>query len=127
MGEAVTHAAQWYEQTGWVGVHYTLLSYLRIEHFMEGANDRKESALLRYDIPVKNREALRTYAVNWPKLFKVSGQRPRDDEAPRGWELLEFLSGHKVQFGTERKYVQTVAFFDVAISRATKKPAQRKR
>lgn len=129
MGDAVTDAAQWYEQTDWVGVHFTPRSFLKIEHFMEDTNDRKEWALLSYDVPVKGRAPLRTYAVNWPKLFKVDGQRPWEDGAPPRTKLLEFLSRHKVPLGTEQKYIHTIAFFDFAMEKnsAVKKPIPKKK
>jgi hypothetical protein len=123
MGDAVTDAAQWYEQTEWVGVHYTPRSNLKIEHLMQGATDRKEWALLPYDVPVKGAKPLYTYAVNWPKLFKVRDQRPWEDDIPPKTKLLDFLSRHKVPLGTEKKYFNTVAFFDVAIRHTTKKQA----
>lgn len=121
MGDAVTDAAQWYEQTEWVGVHYTPRSFLKIERIMEDASDKKEWALLRCDVPVKSRAPLCTYAVNWPKLFKVEDQRPWDDDDPPKTKLLDLLARHKVPLGTEQKYMHTIAFFDFAMDKTKTK------
>jgi len=112
MGEAVTDAAQWYEETDWIGVHFTPRSFLEIERLMLNADDRKEWALFPYDVPLKNGSTLNTFAINWPKVFLVGSQRPWSGNPPPKQKLLELLSGHRVPRGTEQKYFSTLAFFD---------------
>jgi hypothetical protein len=112
MGDAVTDAAQWYESANWVGVHFTPRSFLYLSKMFETTDDNKRWAFIPYEVPIRNGTSLKTYAVNWPKIFLLPKLRPwSGDPLPRS-QLLKLLSRHKVPAGTEQKYFNTVGFFD---------------
>jgi hypothetical protein len=112
MGDAVTDAAQWYEQSDWIGVHFTPRSFIELQRIVDVSDDKKAWAFIRYDVPLHDHSVLRTYAINWPKIFRVPRLRPWDDDVPPRTKLLEFLSSHRVPRGAERKYYNTIEFFD---------------
>jgi len=117
MGEAVTDAAQWYERSDWVGVHFTPRSFLTLGHMMRAEGDDKRWAFLPYSVPLRDGGLLPTLAVNWPKIFLVPKLRPwgRTNVEPKQ-KLLELLSAHSVPLGTERKYFNTIEFFDRSLA-----------
>jgi hypothetical protein len=117
MGEAVTDASQWYERSEWMGVHWTPRSFVKLTLLFRLKKESKEWAFLPYPVPLHQGASLRTYAINWPKIFLVKGLRPwgKDQQDPRT-KLLEFLARHRIPLGTEQKYFNTIAFFDHAIA-----------
>lgn len=125
MGDAVTDAAQWYEETDWIGVHFTPRSFLHIERDLHGAANRREWAMLPYKVPLKGGKTLDTFAVNWPRIFTLKKARPWDDNLAPRVKLLRFLGKHRVPMGTEQKYFNTIAFFDASLNqtKSAKKPA----
>jgi hypothetical protein len=115
MGEAVTDAAGWYGKTDWVGVHFTPRSFLKLSEMYENTGSKRRWATLRYNVPLRDGGHLDTYAINWPKVFMVPSLSPwKDGLSPRG-QLLRSLSQHKVPLGSERKYSNTIAFFDYSM------------
>lgn len=114
MGDAVTDAAQWYEMTEWVGVHFTPRSCLELSRMYEETASNRRWAMFRYNVPLRDGRTLDTFAVNWPKILMVPRLSPwKGSLAPRAW-LLQSLSQHRVPLGTEQKYFNTLAFFDHA-------------
>lgn len=112
MGDAITDAAQWYEESEWIGVHFTPRSYLELQRMIETSEDKKAWAFIPYAVPRRGGGAIETFAINWPKIFLVPKLRPwGDDMKPRA-KLLRFLSQHRVPMGTEGKYLNTLKFFD---------------
>jgi len=112
MGDAVTDAAQWYESTNWVGVHFTPRSHLELSAMYEETGSKSRWAMLPYAVPLKAGHSMSTFAVNWPKVLMVPTLSPwKEGGSPRA-QLLRSLAGHKVPLGTEEKYRNTVAFFD---------------
>jgi len=117
MGDAVTDAAQWYEKTEWMGVHFTPRSYLELSCMYELNGSQSRWAVCPYNVPLRDGGSLKTYAVNWPKILMVPKLSPwRDELSPRA-QLLRSLSEHRVPLGTETKYANTVAFFDHSMRR----------
>jgi hypothetical protein len=117
MGNAVTDAAQWYERTEWMGIHFTPRTYLELTRMFELSGTRKEWAFCQYDVPLRGGDRLQTFAVNWPKIFLVPSLRPWSDADPARAKLLSLLSRHQVPLGTEQKYFNTISFFDESIKR----------
>jgi hypothetical protein len=114
MGEAITDAAAWYDKAEWVGIHLTPRTSMSIQRWFELTANTRRHQLLDYSVPLKDGRVIETKAVNWPKIFVdpkltpwKTGVKPRE-------KLLELLSAHSVPLGTERKYSNTIAFFDEA-------------
>lgn len=114
MGEAVTDAAAWYDKADWIGVQATPKATIIIQQWLEtieGPSPRKH-LMLDYDVPLKDGKSVRVKVVNWPKVFFVNTLTPcRQGEKPRE-KLLTFLSNHSVPPGTEKKFFNSIAFFD---------------
>lgn len=112
MGDAITDAAQWYEQSDWIGVHFTPHSFIELEAMLTASDDKKGWAFIPFDVPLRDRTVLHTFAINWPKIFLVERLRPwHDDIQPRA-KVLQLLSLHRVPRGVESKYYNTIKFFD---------------
>lgn len=125
LGEAVTDAAQWYESSDWMGIHFTPRSSIELERMFLKQEATKEWVFVRYPVPLRAGGALDTYAINWPKIFLVKNLRPWNDAvAPRA-KLLGFLARHRVPFGTEQKYSQTIRFFDHSINVESRRPKRK--
>ena len=125
MGQAVTDAAAWYDKADWIGVHTTPRTTLVINRCLEQEAASKEHVMLDYPVPLKNGAAIRTKAVNWPKVFFVESIRPCEAGAEKE-KLLEFLTRHPVPWGTENKFSNTVAFFDHAVKQINNKKKKHK-
>lgn len=117
MGPAVTDAAQWYERSEWMGVHFTPRSYVELTRLFRLHKDQKEWAMLPYSVPLHQNGVLRTYAINWPKIFLVERLRPWGaDQRDAYTKLLDFVAPHQIPFGTEQKYFNMIAFFEHAVA-----------
>jgi hypothetical protein len=115
MGQAVTDAAAWYDKADWIGIQATPLASIVIQRRLESDVVMKSHLMLDYDVPLKNGEKVRVKAVNWVKIFFLKSLTPCiGDESKRG-KVLELLSRHSVPLGTEKKYFNTIAFFDHAV------------
>ena len=127
MGEAVTDAAQWYEKSDWVGVHFTPRSFIELTRMVEVDDRSPRWAFTRWGVPLRDGGELDTYAVNWPKIFLLKA-RPWPDDLPPRSKLLKFLGRHRVPQGTEGKYFNTIKFFDssIAMEMQTQKKTQKK-
>lgn len=112
MGDAVTDAAQWYEHSDWIGVHFTPRSFIELEGLLHVSDDKKSWAFIRYEVPLREKGSLSTFAINWPKVFLVARLRPWNDTTAPRVKLLEFLAANRVPRGVERKYYNTLEFFD---------------
>ncbi len=116
MGQAITDAAAWYDKAEWIGIHATPRTTMLIQRCFEKTLNMRRHLLLDYNVPLKDGSTAKAKAVNWPKIFLDPKLSPfRGGEKPRE-KLFELLSLHPVPFGTERKYWNTVAFFDHASS-----------
>ena len=111
MGDAVTDAASWYEQTEFIGSVATPKTSMIVRQHILLDSQPPDFLLFETDIPCK-RGVQRLYAVNWPKAFYVSGLRP--STCKEGKELaclLSLLAANEVPIGTEHKYKNTIDFF----------------
>lgn len=108
MGPVVSDAAAWYNRAEWIGIHLTPRSSI----YVQAMNMDLAHVLVDYDVPMKNGPVLPTKAVNWPKAFYVEGLAPPSTGTRRRTSLLSLLSGHLIPFGVERKYTNSIAFFD---------------
>ena len=125
MGEAVTDAAAWYDKANWIGVHATPRATLAIQRWLERGNVTREHVMLDYDVPLKGAR-VRAKAVNWPKAFFVPSISPCDRETEPKEKLLEFFAQHRVPWGTEDKFYNTLEFFDYAVERVEKAAKKRR-
>lgn len=115
MGQAVTDAAAWYDKADWLGIQATPRATLVIGGWLASGQPEARYLMLDYDVPLKTGKSIRVKAVNWPRMFFVE----RTKLCPNGEEpkekLLQLLAEHAVPLGTEQKYFNTVAFFDVGV------------
>lgn len=115
LGPAVTDAASWYDRADWIGVHATPHASMYIDSLVD--DDEKMSKILcvDYSVPLTDGTTLAMKAVNWPKAFYVPGLSPcTGSENPRG-KCLQLLAKHRMPRGTERKYQNSIAFFDYVV------------
>jgi hypothetical protein len=117
MGQAVTDAAAWYNKAEWMGLHATPRATLVIDRCLEHDHVTKGNVMLDYGVPLKDGATVRAKVVNWPKVFFVNSIRPCDSDDEAKEKFLEFLSVHPVPLGTEKKYFNTVDFFDFAVNK----------
>lgn len=117
MGQAVTDAAAWYDKAEWMGLHATPRATLVIDRWLEHDHCTKGNVMLDYPVPLKDGKTVRSRVVNWPKVFFVNSIRPCEDDDEAREKFLEFLSMHPVPLGTEKKYFNTVEFFDFAVKK----------
>jgi hypothetical protein len=120
MGPAVTDAASWYDKAEWIGALATPRSTLLIQRWLEHNDKTKAHVMLDYDVPLKGGAVVRTKVVNWPKVFFVDSISPCERGTEPKEKLLEFLAQHQVPWGTEKKFHNTVAFFDHAVKQIKK-------
>jgi len=120
MGQAVTDAAAWYDKAEWIGVHATPRASMLIDRWLERKEEPMRQVMLDYDIPLKESTIVRAKAINWPKAFFVESITPCTDGTGQKEKLFEFLTQHQVPWGTERKFYNTVAFFDHAVKQIKK-------
>lgn len=121
MGQAVTDAAAWYEKADWIGIHATPKATIVIQRWLERRSASKEHLMLDYDVPLKDGKSIRAKAVNWPKVFFVNSLTPCENGEKPKEKILQLLAEHAVPLGAERKYFNTLDFFDHAVKEIKKK------
>lgn len=125
MGQAVTDAAVWYDKADWIGIQTTPKATIMIQRWLEREKDKRRTVMLDYDVPLKDGRTMRVKAVNWPKVFFVPSVTPCiHGEEPRE-KLLQILSEHTVPFGTEKKFFNTIEFFDYVVKKSNLKYGER--
>ena len=115
MGEAVSDAASWYEKSKLFGGFTTPRATIFIDKYSDVIGDKQYHYLFKKEIKYKTSD-LDSYCVNWPQIFFVSSIRPK--ECKTGFErkyFIEKLSEHYIDYGTEDKYFNSIAFFDEAV------------
>jgi hypothetical protein len=121
LGDAVSDSAAWYDKADWIGIMATPHASILIEKAKyEHEVDKKESwegYLVDYDVPMMNKGNLKLKVVNWPKIFFISDLSPVNfSQDPRA-KLIDLLSEHKIPYGTEGKYLNTISFFDSIVKK----------
>src|SRR5216684_2634281 len=112
LGPAVTDAASWYDRADWIGVHATPHASMYIESLVDGNAKISNILCVDYSVPLTDGTAVAVKAVNWPKAFYVPSLTPCiGAEHPRA-KCLQLLAKHGMPRGTERKYQNSMAFFD---------------
>ena len=112
MGQAVTDAAAWYEKADWMGIQATPRASMIIDRWIAASNSHKAHLFFDYSVPLKEGKTIATKAVNWPRVFCIPSMSPFPDAVNPREKVLELLSNHSVPLGTERKFFNTLAFFD---------------
>jgi hypothetical protein len=121
MGEAVSDAAAWYEQSEWMGLSSTPKTNTVLEYLVADIGAERGLDLLRkdhhgyihpYDVPMKNGKSYNLYTINWPSAFfdeaLLKGAKKKNGEQ----YFLELLQGFPVPKGTEDKYINIKRYFD---------------
>lgn len=120
IGQAVTDAAAWYDKADWIGIQATPKATIIIQRWVEKDSETKGHLMLDYDVPLKDGKSVSVTAVNWPQVFFVDSLTPcSQSEKPRE-KLLQLLSEYSVPLGTEKKFFNTIAFFDQAVKQLQK-------
>ncbi|MBU8934762.1 MAG: hypothetical protein KOO62_12260 [candidate division Zixibacteria bacterium] len=108
MGEAVSDAASWYEQSDWMGLHSTPKTNNTLEfHF----GDRKiliPELGFFYPVPMKDGPDLELYTISWAGRFFGDDNKLPDPKK----KFLELLKDLPIPFGTELKFENTKKYFD---------------
>jgi len=121
MGTAVTDAAGWYDRSDWIGIIATPKATITIQRWLEKESTTKEHLMLDYKVPLKGGETIYVKAINWPKVFFLKSITPcKKDEEPKE-KFLAILSDHTVPVGTEKKFFNTITFFDHVVKVIGKK------
>lgn len=115
LGAAVADAAQWYEQSDWIGVHFTPKSFIAIRRLLIESGQDRRWAMIEFDAPLRSGKSLRTYCVNWPKVFLVRKLNGWNGDYDPKAKLLRMLEKHEVPIGTEQKYENALRFFDYSV------------
>lgn len=115
LGGAVADAAGWYEKADWLGVLATPRASLMIDKLLGRGLERKQLALVEYDVPIKGGTTQRLKCVNWPKVFLVPHLLPAVDVSDPRAAFLDCLAQQSVPVGTESKYFNSLKFFDYSV------------
>jgi hypothetical protein len=73
IGPAVDEAAEWYMNTEWIGVSAAPTAHFILEKLEEIGGEAAEmtkNLFIKYDVPTKINSTEKSWAVNWPKLYK---------------------------------------------------------
>ncbi len=116
MGEAVTDAVAWYDKANWVGIVATPRCSIYVQKVLESMGREWQHLMVDYDVPLKDEETVRLKAVNWPKEFYVPSPHLYAGHVRPKQKLLELLSLHKIPFGVESKFNNTIGYFDYVVS-----------
>jgi hypothetical protein len=126
LGPAVSDAASWYEKADWLGLIATPACAHTISYFSEWLKEGRESPqgarfkdlrwsvddkFVEYPVPLVDGTAEKLWALSWP------------DQWPSRRSFLSALVGLPVPFGTQRKYSNTLNFFDWYIKNKRPKAA----
>lgn len=117
LGPAVVDAANWYEQMNMIGVmftprarHYLNCSFLKTK-LLDFYRSDELSFIHEYGVPIKNQEALLTYAVKWPSMINAHKKKPNHMQ----W-YYETIRRQRIPIGAEEKYVNTEEYLRHVIS-----------
>jgi len=123
MGEAVTDAASWYEQSNWMGLTSTPKTNNILDfYFLENEDRLDDKGLIhKYDVPLKNGYTFKLYSISWPGAFHEPGiLKNHNRNNAKEW-FLEKLAGLEIPKGTEEKYENTKLYFSYIENQLVKK------
>jgi hypothetical protein len=111
LGPAVDEAAEWRDQTEWVGCALTPHAGFEWERPEEFDPDDPTAAFIDYPVPVKPGEpnGVLKWALNWPGLGHLSRRA-----------LLGSFASVSIPKSAASKYVNSIAFYDEAWKRLSK-------
>jgi len=121
MGNAVSDAAAWYEQSEWMGLSSTPKTNFVLEHLIgeaSGVNaldsfQRKGLGwLMKYNVPHKNGTTHELYSIDWATAFFDKDFLEYDGKEDPELYFLELMQSFNIPKGTELKYINTKVFFD---------------
>lgn len=107
MGEALTDAATWYEQSDWFGLASTPQTNNVLEFLFYEFRERLHSPkfVLNYPVPMKDGRAIELYTVSW------AGRFFQDKERYPEKKFLEVMTMLPVPLGTESKHINSKKYF----------------
>ena len=111
IGQAVTDAANWYEEPDFLGCILTPRLALTLKKHQCEYKKPATNIFVEYDVPLKDGKH-EMICVNWPKAFFVDSIRPKGCTAGNETKYLhEKLSKNSIPKNTEHKYYNTIKFF----------------
>jgi len=104
----------------WSGIHTTPRTTILIDRLIEEEENQDQqtelaSVLVDYEVPMKDKSRQHLEALNWPKAYFVGSLSPCEPGQSRRGRLLELLGKHSVPSGTQDKYFNTIAFYDLVV------------
>jgi hypothetical protein len=115
IGSATTDAASWYESIEMIGIIMTPRCYMKFLADYIKDDKKPDQYYLKYNTETKNGK-LESFCVNWPKVLFVESIKPneciKDNEKAY---LLNKLSSIKVPIGTEKKYYNSLEYYNHAL------------
>jgi hypothetical protein len=119
MGEALTDAAQWYEQAEWMGIASTPRTNSALEYYLNADYLALSSYITPYPVPIKDGSTLDLYAISWPGAFhEKTLLKKSKKESPRKW-FLEILKDLPFPRQATQKYKNTKDYFSYVESLIT--------
>lgn len=119
MGEALTDAAQWYEQAEWMGIASTPRTNSVLEYYFNAQSLASPNFITPYPVPMKDGSTLGLYAISWPGAFHDKHFfKKSKKESPRKW-FLEILKDLSFPRQATQKYQNTKDYFSYVESLIT--------
>jgi hypothetical protein len=112
IGPAVDEAADWYEQSDWIGISTTpsaTFGLYRLEE--QGA---RISALVRYNVPIKG-GGQDDWAVAWPRELQKAALTISGNPLNARGQLLNIFAEKPIAVNAASKYRNTLRFFDFVL------------
>jgi len=113
IGPAVDEAAEWYTNTEWIGVSAAPTAHFILEKLEEIGGEAAEmtkNLFIKYDVPTKINSTEKSWAVNWPKLYK-NFPRQREGMSVKALILNRFAE-RPVSVSAFPKFSNTLKFID---------------
>lgn len=120
MGEALTDAAQWYEQSDWMGIASTPRTNSVLEYYLDDNSLASPRFINLYPVPIKGGSKLELYTISWPGAFHDNFLNK--SKSPRNW-FLEILKDLSFPIQATPKYKNTKDYFSYVESLIAPKTA----
>ncbi len=127
LGPGINEVASWFEKTNWIGVHLTPKCGINLQQYVHESKNAIQNLsfvlnktpldfyYVKYSIPLKDDQE-DMYALSWPAEYLIIQEYPQFEKVfekiSARWFLLNKFSGVEIPLGTEKKYENTIAFYD---------------
>jgi hypothetical protein len=105
IGPAIDEAAEWYEQSDWLGISTVPSASYALDEGRE-LNRPNSASLVPYDVPLRAGTRLQGWALDWPsEVARVRGAAARA-------QVLGIFAASTIPPAAVLKYRHSLAFFD---------------